>query len=306
MFTYKYIKNNQEEYIETSLTGKCLLTMPQLNKGTAFPNSERRTFKLLGKLPLYVETLEEQVKRAYLQFCSYATLIQKNIYLNNLHDKNQVLFYKLVSENLVEMMPIIYTPVVGQAVTEFHRHFQQPRGLYLSYSDSKDIDAILDNRTNAEIDLIVITDGERILGLGDQGVGGIDIPIAKLMLYTLCADVNPMRTLPIQLDVGTNNQELLDDPLYLGWRHKRIMGQEYDNFLERVISAIEKRFPKVFLHWEDFGRNNARRNLERFEHRICSFNDDIQGTGAVTLAALLSAIKVNQSTLSEQRVVLFG
>jgi malate dehydrogenase (oxaloacetate-decarboxylating) len=306
MFTYKYVKNNQEEYIETSLSGKSLLTLPQLNKGTAFPDDERRAFKLLGKLPLHVETLDEQVKRAYLQFCSYATLIQKNIYLNNLHDKNQVLFYKLVTEYLVEMMPIIYTPIVGLAVKEFHRKFQQPRGLYISYPDRENIEEILNNRTNSDIDLIVITDGERILGLGDQGVGGIDIPIAKLMLYTLCASVNPMRTLPIQLDVGTNNQELLDDPLYLGWRHKRIQGQEYDDFLEQVIGEIEGRFPQVFLHWEDFGRDNARRNLERFENRLCSFNDDIQGTGAVTLAALLSAVKVNQSTLAEQHVVVYG
>jgi malate dehydrogenase (oxaloacetate-decarboxylating) len=306
MFTYKYIKNNQEEYIETSLSGKSLLTMPQLNKGTAFPDDERRTFKLLGKLPLHVETLDEQVTRAYLQFCSYATLIQKNIYLNNLHDKNQVLFYKLVTEHLTEMIPILYTPTVGLAVKEFHRKFQQPRGLYISYPDREYIEEILENRTNLDVDLIVITDGERILGLGDQGVGGIDIPIAKLMLYTLCASVNPMHTLPIQLDVGTNNQELLDDPLYLGWRHKRIQGQQYDDFLEQVISAIERRFPQVFLHWEDFGRDNARRNLERFENRLCSFNDDIQGTGAVTLAALLSAVKVNASTLAGQRVVLYG
>ncbi len=306
MTDFKHIKNKQGESLETSFSGKALLTIAQLNKGTAFTQEERLAFGLVGKLPMRVETLEEQVERAYLQYASYESLIQKRIYLNNLHDRNHVLIYKLVSLYLTEMMPIIYTPVVGSSVKAFHREFRQARGLYLSYPERDYIDQILENRTNPDVDVIVITDGEGVLGIGDQGIGGIDIPIAKLMVYTLCAGINPLNTLPIQLDVGTNNQTLLEDPLYLGWRHPRLQGQEYDDFIEQVVSAIKRKFPQVFLHWEDFGKDNARRNLVRYQDQLCTFNDDIQGTGAVTLAAILAAVKANQSTLAEQRVVIFG
>lgn len=308
MLNFKFIRDpkTHAEWIETSLAGKLLLTVPQLNKGTAFPQAERHEFGLLGKLPAYVESLEEQVQRAYLQYQAYTDNLQKYIFLNNQHDKNQVMFFKLVSEHLAEMLPVIYTPTIGAAVKQYSREFRQARGLYIAYSDRDYIAEILDNRSHPEIDLIVATDGEGILGIGDQGVGGMDIPIAKLMVYTLCAGVNPLRTLPIMLDVGTNNQKLLDDPLYLGVRHKRIQGAAYDDFIKNFVDIVKQKFPQVFLHWEDFGRANARRNLERFRDQICSFNDDIQGTGVAALAALLAAVKATGTTLEDHRVIIFG
>lgn len=295
-----------EEWLETDLTGKALLTIPQLNKGTAFTEAERKEFGLLGKLPPKVESMEEQIERAYLQFQSYRSKLNKNIYLNNLHDNNQVLFYSLVSRHLAEMIPIIYTPIVGRAVKQFSLEFRQPRGLYLSYPERKHMRDILNNRSNPNIDLIVVTDGEGVLGIGDQGVGGMDIPIAKLMVYALCGGINPLNTLPIQLDVGTNNQSLLDDPMYLGWRHERLAGKEYDDFIKQFVETVNECFPKVFLHWEDFGRDNARRNLELYQDQICTFNDDMQGTGVVTLSAILAGVKANNSDITEQRVVVFG
>lgn len=308
MLDFKLIKDkaNNQEWLETSLVGKLLLTTPQLNKGTAFTEEERKLFGLLGKLPAYVETLAQQVKRTYVQYQGYTNDLQKNIYLNNLHDKNQVLFYKLVSEHLAEMLPLVYTPIVGNAVKGYSREFRQARGLYIAYPYLDDIETILDNRSHPEIDLILVTDGEGVLGIGDQGIGAMDICIAKLMVYTLCAGINPLRTLPIILDVGTNNQTLLNDPLYLGLRHPRIAGPAYDEFIERFINAVKRKFPTVFLHWEDFGRQNARRNLDKYRDVLCSFNDDIQGTGVVTLATVLAAIKAADSQLQEQRIVIFG
>jgi malate dehydrogenase (oxaloacetate-decarboxylating) len=295
-----------ERVIETNITGKPLLTIPQLNKGTAFTNEERDAFGLLGKLPHRVETLDEQVKRAYIQYSSYTTRLQQNIYLNNLHDKNQVLFYKLVSKHLNEMLPTIYTPIVGTAVKRFSHEYRQPRGLYIAHSDKHLLDKILVNRTNPDIDLIVVTDGEGVLGIGDQGIGGMDIPVAKLMVYSLCGGIDPTRTLPIFLDVGTNNQELLDDPMYLGCRHQRISPEKYDDFISAFVQSIKTHFPKAFLHWEDFGRGNARRILDKFQDSLCTFNDDIQGTGAVTLSALLAAADVTGVPLEEHRFVVFG
>jgi malate dehydrogenase (oxaloacetate-decarboxylating) len=295
-----------EGYIETTLSGKNIMTTPQLNKGTAFTAEELETFGLLGKVPSRIETLEEQVKRAQLQLAEYEDDLQKHIYLNNLHDKNQVLFYKLVSDRLVDFFPLIYTPHVATVVQEFSHEFRQARGLFISYEHRDQIEDILDNRTNPEIDLIVVTDGEGVLGIGDQGVGSINIPIAKLMVYTLCAGISPLKTLPIYLDVGTNNQKLLDDPYYLGMRHPRITGKAYDDFIAAFIKAVEKKFPKAFLHFEDFGRNNARRILDTYQHKIRCFNDDIQGTGAAALAAVLSAIKKANSSLDKQRILIFG
>lgn len=297
---------NNSEYILTSIAGKLLLSVHQLNKGTAFTEEERHEFSLLGKLPARIETLEEQVKRSYKQFENYVTDLKRNIFLNDLHDTNQVLFYKLVSQHLAEMIPFIYTPIVGMAVKEFNTEFRRPRGLYLSYLEKNRMDEILNNRSNPEIDVIVVTDGEGVLGIGDQGVGAMDIPIAKLMVYTLCGGIDPNRTLPIQLDVGTNNQQLLDDPFYLGWRHPRLKGQEYDDFIDRFVTGVRKHFPNVFLHWEDFGRENARHNLERYQDKMCTFNDDMQGTGVVTLAALLAAVHAKGEKLKDQRFVIFG
>ncbi len=295
-----------EEWIETSLSGKPLLSTTQLNKSTAFSKKEREAFGLLGKLPPNIETIEQQVQRAYLQYSSYKHKINKNIYLNELHDSNQVLFYRLVSEHLAEMLPVIYTPIVGNAVKQFSHSYRTPRGLYISYTDKDNIEILLENRSNPEIDLIVVTDGEGVLGIGDQGIGGMDIPIAKLMVYSLCGGINPNRTLPILLDVGTNNEELLEDPMYLGLKHPRYSGAEYDAFIEKFVTAVKKIFPNVFLHWEDFGRENARRNLEKYQKQVCTFNDDMQGTGVVTLSAILAAAKATGSSLLEQRVVVFG
>jgi malate dehydrogenase (oxaloacetate-decarboxylating) len=299
-------KSTGEHTLETSLCGKPLITTPQLNKGTAFTQEERRQFGLLGKLPSRVETLDEQVKRAYLQYSSYQTRLQQNIYLNNLNDKNQVLFYKLLSKHLSEMLPTIYTPIVGTAVKKFSHEYRQPRGLYIAYPDKAHIEEILENRSNPNIDLVVVTDGEGVLGIGDQGIGGMDIPVAKLMVYSLCGGIDPMRTLPIFLDVGTNNQQLLDDKLYLGWRNQRISGEQYDSFIHTFVEVIQKKFPNAFLHWEDFGRGNARKILDCFQNKICTFNDDIQGTGAVTLSALLAAVTATANSLQQQRIVVFG
>lgn len=305
-FKIKIDSTSQEKYLETSLTGKQLLTIPQLNKGTAFSQTERHDFKLFGKLPEHEESLEEQVQRAYLQYQSYSTPLQKNTFLNKLHDTNLVLFFKLVQNHESEMIPIIYTPTVSTAVEKFSREFNQVRGLYICYEQRYEIEEILENRSNPEIDLIVTTDGGGVLGIGDQGVGAMLIPVAKLMVYTICGGINPLRTLPILLDVGTNNEMLLNDPFYLGWRHPRISGAEYEEFIECFISAIKKKLPKVFLQWEDFGRDTARKILDRYREKICSFNDDIQGTGATALAALLAAVSASGSTLNEQRIVIFG
>jgi malate dehydrogenase (oxaloacetate-decarboxylating) len=295
-----------EMILKTPISGKSLLTTPQLNKGTAFTKEERREFKILGKLPFRVETLDEQVKRAYLQYASYTSQLQQNIYLNNLHDKNQVLFYKLLSRHLSEMLPIIYTPIVGTAVKRYSREYRQPRGLYIPYANKAEIDEIIDNRSNPEIDLIVVTDGEGVLGIGDQGIGGIDIPVSKLMVYSLCGGIDPTRTLPIFLDLGTNNQDLLNDPMYLGCQHPRISGADYDTFIQHFVTSIKEHFPHAFLHWEDLGRDNARRILNQYQDKLCTFNDDIQGTGAVTLAALLAATDITGLPLHEQRIVVFG
>lgn len=308
MLEFKVVRDKKtgERYLETPLSGKPLLTTPQLNKGTAFTHEERKDFGLLGKLPDHVETLDEQVKRAYLQYSSYTTRLQQNIYLNNLHDKNQVLFYRLLSRHLSEMLPTIYTPIVGTAVKRFSHEYRQPRGLYIAHSDKTHIEEIVNNRSNPEIDLIVVTDGEGVLGIGDQGIGGMDIPVAKLMVYSLCGGIDPTRTLPVFLDVGTNNQELLNDPMYLGRRHPRINSEQYDAFIQSFVDEVIKQFPNAFLHWEDFGRGNARRILDQYKDKLCTFNDDIQGTGAVTLSALLSACEITGNALEDHRIVVFG
>ncbi|MCH9689832.1 MAG: NAD-dependent malic enzyme [Gammaproteobacteria bacterium] len=305
-FKVCFDKKTGEYFIETAISGKQLLTIPQLNKDTAFTRNERLELGLLGKIPYRVESLDEQAKRAYEQYSSYQTALQKNIFLTNLNNKNQVLFYKLVSRNLLEMIPIIYTPIVGTAVKEFSREYRQPRGLYIPYANEPHIEEILDNRSNPDIDLIVVTDGEGVLGIGDQGIGGVDIPIAKLMVYTLCGGIDPTRTLPIFLDVGTNNQALLDSPFYLGCSHSRIHGEKYDVFIRHFVTAIHKKFPHAFLHWEDFGRRNASQILESFQDKICTFNDDIQGTGAVTLAALLAGCHLTEQPLKKQRIIVYG
>lgn len=308
MLDFKIKKNpeTQETWIETSINGKCLLTTPQLNKGTAFTREERSAFGLEGKLPNHIETLDEQVERALHHYQSLQNPLNRNIFLNELHDTNQVVFYSLVKKYLADMLPFIYTPTVGLAVEMFSKKFQRARGLYISYEERDHIDQILDNRSHPDLDLIVVTDGGGVLGIGDQGVGAMMIPVAKLMVYTLCGGIHPLRTLPIMLDVGTNNPALLEDPLYLGWRHPRITGKAYDAFIDQFVSVVNKKFPNVFLHWEDFERDHARHILDRYQDKLCTFNDDIQGTGVVALAAIMAALKVSQSQLADQRIVIFG
>jgi malate dehydrogenase (oxaloacetate-decarboxylating) len=306
LFSYKQDLSNDTAWIETSLAGKLLLSLSFLNKGTSFSQQERMELGLIGKLPATIETLDQQVIRAYEQYRRYTVDLSRHIYLYSLHDRNEVLFYRLISDYLAEMMPIIYTPTVGSAVQQYSREFRKPRGLYISYPDREHMDTIIANRTHTDIDLIVATDGSGVLGIGDQGVGGMDIPIAKLMVYTICGGVNPCKTLPIMLDVGTDNQLLLDDPLYVGWRHPRLKGAEYDAFIDQFVQTVKKYFPDVMLHWEDFGRDPAHHILHRYKDDFCTFNDDVQGTGAVVLAAILAGVQKTGRPLSEQRIVIHG
>jgi malate dehydrogenase (oxaloacetate-decarboxylating) len=294
------------ETLAVSLRGVALLEHPLFNKGSAFTPEERREFGLLGLLPPHVATAEEQLTRTYENFLRIKTPLDRYIFLAGLQDRNETLFYWLLSQHVAEMMPIIYTPVVGVACEQFSHIYRRPRGLYIAHPDRADLDAILSHVPNADVRAIVVTDGERILGLGDQGIGGIGIPIGKLALYTLCAGIHPATTLPIILDVGTNNRHLLEDPLYLGWRHERVRGAEYDAFIEAFVRAVQRHFPNALLQWEDFAKNNASRLLERYRDQLCTFNDDIQGTGAVTLAGMLAAMHVKGEQLSAQRIVLHG
>ncbi len=299
-------ENGTAKYIETGLTGMRLLESAQLNKGTAFNNAERDKFSLKGLLPPAVETMDDQLQRAYKQYSIISDDLQKNIFLNNLYNINETLFFRLISEHIKEMMPIIYTPTAGLAIQQYSIEFRKPRGIYIAYPDRDHIDEILENRINPEIDLIVVTDSEQILGIGDQGVNGIGISVAKLVIYTLAAGINPRRMLPLMIDVGTNNQHLLEDPFYLGWRHPRINRDEYHQFVETVMNTINRKFPNVFLQWEDFGKKNARYNLKRYRDQMCTFNDDIQGTGAVVMAAILNALKTTGTSLSDHRVLIYG
>lgn len=295
-----------EDALEVPLTGPMLLECPMFNKGSAFPEDERYDLGLLGLLPPHVATMEEQLARTYENYQQKTSAQERYIFLTSLQDRNETLFYRLLQEHIAEMLPIIYTPVVGTASQHYSHIYRRARGLYISYPDREAIEVILHNAPYEAVRAIVVTDGERILGLGDLGVGGMGIPIGKLALYTLCAGIHPATTLPILLDVGTDNQELLDDPLYLGWRHKRLRGPEYDSFIEAFVQAVMRVFPHALLQWEDFAKNNARRLLDRYRDRLCTFNDDIQGTGAVTLAGLLAAMVTTDSKLTDQRIVILG
>ncbi|HDX9628050.1 TPA: oxaloacetate-decarboxylating malate dehydrogenase [Bacillus cereus] len=294
--------------LETTLRGVEVLSTPLLNKGVAFTQEEREELGLKGLLPPAVLTLEEQARRAYEQFCSQPDDLLKNVYLTALHDRNEVLFYRILTNHLREMLPIVYTPTVGVAIQRYSHEYRKPRGVYLSINDSSGIEEAFANigATAENIDLVVVTDGEGILGIGDWGVGGINIAIGKLAVYTAAVGIDPSRVLPVILDVGTNREELLNNPFYIGNRHPRITGEAYDEFIDTFVQAVSKQFPKALLHWEDFSSRNARKILDKYRHDICTFNDDIQGTGAVSLAAVLSAVKVSGVPLSEHRVVVFG
>lgn len=292
--------------MQPSVRGMELLNRQTLNKGTAFTDEERAELGLHGLLPLQVETLDEQVVRAYGAYKRKDDDLERHIYLRALEDTNEVLFYRLLLDHIEEMTPIVYTPVVALGCQQFSQIYRRPRGLFISYPLRDSIPALLRNRPNREVDVIVVTDGERILGIGDQGVGGLGIPIGKLSLYTLIGGIHPARTLPIVLDVGTNNPERLQDPHYLGWRHERITGQQYFDFVHRFVEAVKQELPETCLQWEDFARTHARPILERYRDELLTFNDDIQGTAAVTLGAILSAVKAAGTRLKDQQIVFFG
>ena len=294
--------------LETTLRGAEVLSTPLLNKGVAFTQNEREELGLKGLLPPAVLTLEEQARRAYEQFSSQPDDLLKDVYLTALHDRNEVLFYRILTDHLREMLPIVYTPTVGVAIQRYSHEYRKPRGVYLSINDPSGIEEAFTNigATAENIDLVVVTDGEGILGIGDWGVGGINIAIGKLAVYTAAVGIDPSRVLPVILDVGTNREELLNNPFYIGNRHPRITGEAYDEFIDTFVQAVNKQFPKALLHWEDFSSRNARKILDKYRHDVCTFNDDIQGTGAVSLAAVLSAVKASGVPLSEHRVVVFG
>ncbi|KAJ4363983.1 NAD-dependent malic enzyme, mitochondrial [Neocucurbitaria cava] len=292
---------------ETSLTGNALLRTPYFNKGSAFTKEERDTFKLHGLLPTNVQTLDEQVKRAYTQYSSRPNDLAKNTFMTSLKEQNEVLYYKLILDHLKEMFSVIYTPTEGDAIADYSRLFRKPEGCFLNIDDADRIEDDINQWGEPDdIDLIVVSDGQQILGIGDQGVGAILISVAKLVIYTLCAGIHPSRTLPVVLDCGTDNKELLHDDLYLGLRKDRVCGERYDNFVDKFVTSCRKRYPKAYIHFEDFGLNNARRILDKYTPKIACFNDDVQGTGCVTLAAIMAAFKVSGVKWDEARFVMFG
>ncbi|HSP57032.1 MAG TPA: NAD-dependent malic enzyme [Halomonas sp.] len=286
--------------------GPPLLEMPLLNKGSAFSREERIEFNLIGLLPQNVETIEEQSERAYRQYSQCQNDLDKHIYLRAIQDDNETLYYRLVTEHLEEMLPIIYTPTVGKACEEFSNIYRNHRGLFISYPDRDRMDDILRSSTKDNVKVIVVTDGERILGLGDQGIGGMGIPIGKLALYTACGGISPAYTLPITLDVGTNNTTLLDDPMYMGWHHERVSQTEYDAFMAEFIAAVKRRWPGVLLQFEDFAQANALPLLERYRDELCCFNDDVQGTASVVVGTLMAACQARDEGIGQQRVVFVG
>src|SRR4051812_18619917 len=290
----------------TPLAGYQLLGDSFLNKGTAFTESERDDFELHGLLPSRVASLDEQVSRRLQALRGFSTDLERYAFLRELQDTNETVFYALLTRNIEELLPIAYTPTVGAGCQHFSRLFRKPRGLFLSLRHRKRLKQILSNPQFDRTEVIVVTDGERILGLGDQGAGGMGIPIGKLALYTACGGIHPSTTLPILLDVGTDNPERQVDPIYIGWHHERVRGGEYDEFIEEFISAAIERWPHALLQWEDFAKANATRLLDRYRDRLCTFNDDIQGTAAVATGTLLSAISVTGVPLTEQRIAVLG
>ena len=298
------MSNKRPLYIP--IAGPALLETALLNKGSAFSSEERDSFNLTGLLPHNIETIEEQSLRAYHQLRSFTSDMDKHIYLRNIQDTNETLFHHLIEQHIEEVMPLIYTPTVGQACEKFSQIYRRKRGLFISYPERHKIDDMLQNATKQNVKVIVVTDGERILGLGDQGIGGMGIPIGKLALYTACGGISPAYCLPILLDVGTNNQQLLDDPMYMGWRNPRISGDEYNEFVDLFIQAVKRRWPEVLLQFEDFAQGNATPLLNRYRDQLCCFNDDIQGTAAVSVGALIAACLNKGQKLSQQKIAFLG
>jgi malate dehydrogenase (oxaloacetate-decarboxylating) len=288
--------------------GNDVLRIPMLNRGTAFTQAERRALGLVGLLPSGVSSMEAQVRRTYGQYSSQPDALARHLYLASLRDRNEVLFYRLLADHLQEMLPIVYTPTIGEVIERFSHEYNRPRGVFLSIDHPEDIEDSLASYGLGpdDCDLIVATDSEGILGIGDQGVGGIQISIGKLTVYTGAGGIHPRRVIPVVLDVGTDNLRLLNDELYLGARHARVRDQRYDDFIDAYVTAATKLFPHALLHWEDFGAGNARRILDRYAGSCCTFNDDMQGTAAVVFAAILAAIRISGGSLRDQRVVILG
>jgi malate dehydrogenase (oxaloacetate-decarboxylating) len=293
---------------ETRVRGLEVLETPFLNKGSAFTLLERRDLGLTGLLPSAVTDIGLQAERSYIQFQHQPDDLAKYIFLSALHDRNEALYYRVVSDHLGEMLPIIYTPTVGEAIQRYSQEFQRPRGVYLCIDDSDSIDDAFRNLGAGpdDIDLIVVTDAEQILGIGDWGVGGIAISVGKLAVYTAAAGIDPTRVIPVMLDVGTDRPALLDYPAYMGVHHARVRGERYDAFIDACVRSVTSRFPNALLHWEDFGASNARRILDRYRSQLCTFNDDMQGTGAVVLAGVIAASRASGQRLADHRVVIFG
>lgn len=298
--------NESKRPLYIPYAGPVLLEVPLLNKGSAFTERERREFNLEGLLPHRIELIEEQRDRVYLQFCELTTRMERHIFLRSIQDTNETLYYSVLKHYLEEMLPLIYTPTVGEACQKFSQIYRRKRGLFISYDDRDKIDRILRNATRKRVSVIVVTDGERILGLGDQGIGGMGIPIGKLALYSACGGISPANTLPITLDVGCNNEELLKDPMYMGKRSPRIRGEAYFEFVDKFITAVKDLWPDVLLQFEDFAQPNAMPLLKRYQNELCCFNDDIQGTAAVTAGTLLAACERKGETLVEQRICFVG
>jgi malate dehydrogenase (oxaloacetate-decarboxylating) len=295
-----------EQAVEVSLSGFDLLNSPRLNKGTAFSDHERDVFDLHGLLPPHLGTLDDQIERRKEALADESTPFTKYSFLRDVQDTNETLFYALLVRNIEEMLPLVYTPTVGEGCQRFSEIWRKPRGLFLSYPNKDRIDQILNHSRYDNVKCIVVSDGERILGLGDQGAGGMGIPIGKMALYTALGGIHPENCLPILLDVGTDNEERLKDPVYIGWRHHRVRGEDYDAFVDAFVNSVKKRWPHVLLQFEDFAGSNAARFLARYRDQLCMFNDDIQGTAAVAAATLLSAINVTGIPLKEQKIVMVG
>jgi len=304
---YQLAKDSDgKPYLKVALTDFSLISHPLLNKGTAFPQKEREAFGLIGLLPPSETNLTIQRARSFEAFQSKASDIEKYIYLRDLQDSNETLFYSLIQEHITELMPIVYTPIVGLGCQRYSHIYRRPRGVFISYPDRDHIEQIFANPRFNEVKVIVVSDGERILGLGDQGAGGMGIPIGKLALYTACAGIPPTATLPVLLDTGTNNPGLQKDPLYIGWQHERVRGKDYIEFIDAFVTTIKKRFPHILLQWEDFAQENANPLLERYRDQLCTFNDDIQGTAAVAAGTLFAAIRVTGTRLRDQRIAVLG
>src|SRR5215212_5026429 len=294
--------------VQIRARGRSVLSNPMLNRGTAFTHEERRALSLRGLLPSGVSTLEGQLRRVYAQYRRQPDELAKNVYLANLRDRNEVLFYRLLTDHLEEMLPIVYTPTVGKAIERYSHEYRRPRGVFLSVNQPEEVETALRSYGLAgeDVDLLVATDSEGILGIGDQGVGGIEIAIGKLAVYIAAAGLHPRRVIPVVLDMGTDNLALLNDEMYIGNRHARVRDQRYDDLIDAYVTAATKLFPHAMLHWEDFGASNARRILNKYAADVCTFNDDMQGTAAVVVAAAFAAVKAAGSRMRDQRVVIHG